>query len=141
MQSPRWLPLGAVAGLSLIPWLGLPAQALPEFNGGRSKNVQGLRQGANGQIQAVGKGGLVRWQSFNLKPGELFQINGSRNQVLLNFVRGDGGASLIGGTVQSGPRFVLVNPSGIQVEGSGRILAPSTWLVPYRIDPATLWRF
>lgn len=103
--------------------------------------MQGLIPGANGQIQVVGKGGLVRWQSFNVSPGELFQVQGSSNQVLLNFVRGTSGASLIGGTVQSGPRFVLVNPSGIQVEASGRILAPSSWLVPLRLDPSTLWRF
>ena len=106
---------------------GEAARALPIYSGGGAVNVEGVVPGANAAIRVTADRGLVRWQDFSVQAGERFRIEGNRNQSILNVVTGPD-ASRIAGVVESGPRFLLANPNGIEVLGTGQIIAPSTWL-------------
>jgi filamentous hemagglutinin family protein len=121
--------LGASASSSFTP----AAKALPVYRGDGSANVRGLSDGANNRIRVTNDRGAVKWESFNIHRGETFRIEGNRNQTILNRVVGPD-ASSIGGVVQSDPKFILSNPNGITVLGSGRVVAPSVVLTTGSID-------
>ncbi|MFM8525087.1 MAG: filamentous hemagglutinin N-terminal domain-containing protein, partial [Cyanobacteriota bacterium] len=89
--------------------------------------MDGVVPGSNASIRVTADRGLVRWQEFSVQAGERFRIEGTPNQAILNVVTGSA-VSSIGGAVESGPRFLLANPNGIEVLGTGQIIAPSTWL-------------
>lgn len=106
---------------------GAAVQALPIYSGAGAVNVDGVVPGSNASVRVTADRGLVRWQQFSVQAGERFRIEGTPNQAILNVVTGPE-ASSIGGVVESGPRFLLANPNGIEVLGTGQIIAPSTWL-------------
>lgn len=106
---------------------GEPGWALPVYSDGGAVHVDGVVPGVNASIRVTADRGLVRWQEFSVEAGERFRIEGTPNQAILNVVTGPE-ASRIGGAIESGPRFLLVNPNGIEVLATGQIVAPSTWL-------------
>ena len=130
--SIRSLPVRAVlkAILGGFQVVGLIAQqaplvyALPQYKGGRSAQVDGLISGANKEIRVTGPRALVDWYSFSLDQGEVFTIHGNDRQTILNLVSGPD-ASTIAGMVKSGANFILANPNGISLLGSGSVVAPS----------------
>ncbi|MGA0279603.1 MAG: filamentous hemagglutinin N-terminal domain-containing protein, partial [Vulcanococcus sp.] len=94
--------------------LGAASWALPNYQGGGSHGVSGLRSGANSGISVEAQRAFVRWQGFNVDAGETFRINGNPSQTILNLVTG-ADPSRIAGMVDSGARFILANPNGISV--------------------------
>jgi len=130
---PWWDLAGAAAiGLSQL-LIAEPVFALPDYRGGGTAHVEGVQSGANTGVRVTGERGMVRWHSFSVAPGEMFRVEGNHHQAILNLVNGPD-ASRIGGLVESGPRFLLSNPNGIEILGTGRIVAPSVWLTTGRID-------
>lgn len=111
---------------------GEPGWALPVYNDGGTVHVEGVVPGVNASIRVTADRGLVRWQEFSVAAGERFRIEGTPNQAILNVVTGPE-ASRIAGSIESGPRFLLVNPNGIEVLATGQIVAPSTWLSTGRV--------
>lgn len=111
---------------------GEPGWALPVYSDGGAVHVDGVVPGVNASIRVTADRGLVRWQEFSVEAGERFRIEGSPSQAILNVVTGPE-ASRIAGTIESGPRFLLVNPNGIEVLATGQIVAPSTWLSTGRV--------
>ena len=122
-----------LVGLWTSSLLIAPSLALPVYQGDGSANVEGLRTGANDAIRVTGERAAVMWHSFNVVNGERFRIEGQANQVILNRVVGPD-PSQIGGLIESGPRFILSNPNGISVQGTGRIVAPSMVLTTSGIN-------
>ena len=110
------------------------AQALPQYRGGRNSQVEGLRSGSNNEIRVRGRRALVEWQSFSVDQGEKFIIRGNDRQTILNLVNGPD-ASRISGLIESGARFILANPNGINLLGSGSVIAPSVLFSTATIDP------
>lgn len=126
LASAGTITCGSLTVLSL--WVqGEAASALPIYGGGGAVNVEGVAAGANAAIRVTADRGLVRWQEFSVQAGERFRIEGRPTQAILNVVTGPE-VSRIAGVVDSGPRFLLANPNGIEVLGTGQIVAPSTWL-------------
>jgi filamentous hemagglutinin family protein len=127
----HWFQLVLTGFLGASSWSILATQqgaALPVYRGDGSANVRGLSQGINNTIRVTGSRGAVKWESFNVEKGEIFRIEGNRQQTILNRVVGTD-PSTIGGTVKSDPQFILSNPNGITVLGTGRVVAPSSVLM------------
>ena len=133
----RFLARSFIGSVQLII-LMLPhaqfAQALPQYRGGRNSQVEGLRSGSNNEIRVMGRRALVEWQSFSVDKGEKFIIRGNDSQTILNLVNGPD-ASQISGLIESGARFILANPNGINLLGSGSVIAPSVLFSTATIDP------
>ena len=126
-----------LSGLQLVGLMSSNVElalALPQFRGGRNAQIQGLSTGANQEIRVVGPRALVEWESFSIDQGEQFFIRGNESQSILNLVSGPD-ASRIAGSVLSEVRFILANPNGISVLGSGSVVAPAVLFSTAKINP------
>jgi filamentous hemagglutinin family protein len=125
------LMAGCRGGLTLIPLLMSPAMAQSEAvpaatalpTGGRFVAGQGSLQteGSALTVQQEGQRAVIDWSSFNIGSGALVQFNNGSGATLNRVVGGE--LSRIMGQMRATGSVFLINPQGVVVGESGRVVA------------------
>lgn len=119
LQSPRGILLAGVSALALIAafdpaWAGAPGGHFASGNG-----TIAARGGSLAVTQSSATG-IIDWSSFGIGKGDTVTFDNGAGATLNEVTGGD--VSTIAGSLRATGSLYLINPSGVIIAGTGRVV-------------------